>query len=106
MSKAPFKQSSKIIDFIIIALLVYLGSQYLFPRFFGKTTELPVASVVVSMKDATLIPGQDPILIVRNDTTTSLSLPLWCPNPPVSIVYFGESGTGSATTVDAVEPVS
>ena len=106
MSKAPSKQSSKIIDFIIIALLVYLGSQYLFPRFFGKTTEPPVTSVVVSMKDATLIPGQDPILIVRNDTTTSLSLPLWCPNPPVSIVYFGESGTGSATTVDAGKPVS
>lgn len=92
-------------DFLIIALLAFLVSQYVFPKFFGdKKTDAPSA-VEVSMKDASLIPGQDPEIIIKNDLPSALKLPLWCPNPPVEIAFLGTTATGSGTAVDAGEPM-
>lgn len=105
MSAAPAaKPSSRILDFAIIALLVFLASQYLFPRFFGEKEAVVVTPVEVSMKDATLIPGQDPILIVKNNTQSPLTFHATCPNPPVAIVFL-DTASGAGTPVDAGEPV-
>lgn len=106
MSAAPAsKPSSRILDFAIIALLVFLASQYLFPKFFGDKEAVVVTPVEVSMKDATLIPGQDPILVVKNNTTSVIDFPGSCPNPPVAVAFLGAAESGSGTPVDLGEPV-
>lgn len=105
MNKAPAKSSSKFVDFVLIALLVLVASQYLFPRFFGGKDAPAPSAVEVSLKDATLIPGQDPEVVIRNNADSPLKLPLWCPNPPVSIAFLGNDGTGAAVPVEAGEPM-
>jgi YidC/Oxa1 family membrane protein insertase len=106
MSAAPAsKPSARILDFAIIALLVFLASQYLIPKFFGDTEAVVTTPVEVSMKDATLIPGQDPIVVVMNNTQSALTFPATCPNPPATIVFLGATESGSGTPVDAGEPV-
>ncbi len=105
MNKAPAKASSKFVDFLLIGLLLLVASQYLFPRFFGKKEDAAPSAVEVSVKDPTLIPGQDPEIVIRNRADSSLKLPLWCPNPPVSITFLGEDGTGAAVPVEAGEPM-
>jgi len=105
MTPSPAKKpSSRIIDFLIIGLLVFLATQYLFPRFFGEQEAAP-QGVVVAMEDASLIAGQDPILTVQNDTTSALTVPVTCPNPPVGIVFLGMSESGTGITIDAGEPL-
>lgn len=105
MSAPAAKPSSRVMDFLIIALLVFLVSQYVWPRFFGDGDEVAPAAVEVSMKDATLIRGQDPIVVVRNNTTGPLKLPLWCPQPPVEIAYLGADGASAGALVEAGEPM-
>lgn len=102
---AAKKPASRILDFAIIALLVFLVSQYVFPQFFGDENAVAPAAVEVSMEDETLIPGQNPVIVIQNNTAESLRLPLWCPEPPVGIVFLGEEGTGSGVAVDAGEPM-
>ncbi len=103
---APKKMSSRVLDFLLIALIAFLLSQYLFPKFFGdKASEQPSDPVTVAMKDASLIPGQDPILTIANHTGGPLTIPAACPEPPVTISFLGQEGTGSGTLVDAGEPI-
>lgn len=106
MNKTPAKQSSKFIDFLLIGLLALVASQYLVPKFFGQKDAAAPSAVEVSLKDPTLIPGQDPLVVIRNDADSPLKLPLWCPNPPVSIAFLGAEGTGAAVPVEAGEPVA
>ncbi len=107
MTPTPAKPSSRILDFLIIALLAFLISQYLFPKFFGKEDSTETKPTVeVSMKDSTLIPGQDPEILIRNHLSVALNLPLWCPTPPVEIAFLGSETTGSGSAVEAGEPLA
>lgn len=106
MTPSPAKKpSSRIIDFLIIGLLVFLATQYLFPKFFGEQNAVAPTPVEVSMKDATLIPGQDPIVVVKNNTQSALRLAASCPNPPVAIAFRGSAPSGSGAPVNAGEPI-
>lgn len=105
MSPDAKKPASRLLDFLLIALLVFLGSQYLIPMFFGDDDAPPPAPVELSMRDATLIPGQDPIVVVRNNMTTPLTFVASCPRPPAEIRYLGEDGTASGAFVDPGEPI-
>lgn len=107
MNKTPAKKaSSRLLDFLIIGLVVFLGSQYLVPMFFGdKNGGAELEPVVVSMADPTLIPGQDPVLTVTNNRATPLVLPAACPNPPLRIAFAGDDLTASGTQVESGEPI-
>lgn len=106
MTTPAKKPSSRLLDFAIIALLVFLATQYLFPKFFGeKDAAQTTPSVEVTMEDATLIPGQDPVLVVQNNLPGPLTIAAACPNPPVSVAFLGEEGTGSGTAVDPGQPI-
>lgn len=104
MSPEAKKPASRILDFAIIALLVFFASQYLFPRFFGDPTQVAAVPVEVTMKDVSLIPGQDPIVVVQNNTSTSLMF-AGCPNPPLAIAFAGTDATGSGTIVAVGDPI-
>ncbi len=102
MSPDAKKPASRLLDFLLIGLLVFLGSQYLLPMFFGEKQEEGIeAPVVLSLRDDTLIPGQNPIVVVQNNTNAPLTFPVSCPRPPIEIRFLGPEGTGSGTLVDA-----
>ncbi len=100
------KPASRYLDILLVAMIVIVGYQYVMPYFFGDANAPAPAPVEVSMEDATLIPGQDPKIVIRNNTNAALRLSLWCPQPPVSIAFLGASETGSGTPVDAGEPIA
>lgn len=104
MTPAPAKKSSRFLDIAIIAMIIIVAYQYVIPKFFGTPDRAPEA-VEVSMKDATLIPGQDPIILVRNNTSSPLSFASACPRPPVTIAFLGAQEGGSGTVVEAGEPL-
>lgn len=105
MSTPAKKPSSRLLDFAIIALLVFLATQYLFPKFFGEDQAgQTTPSVEVSMEDATLIPGQDPILVVQNNLPTAVTLVGGgCPLPPVTIRFQGMPD--ALTDIDPGAPI-
>lgn len=103
---AAKKPSSRLIDFLIIGLLVFLTSQYLFPRFFGGEKQDAVPQgVVLTMADATLIPGQNPMLVLQNNLRTPLVIADSCPLPPARIVYKGKQGAPVEEHIDPGAPV-
>ncbi len=102
---AAKKPASRLIDFLIIGLLVFLTTQYLFPRFFGDTEQgAAPQGVVVTMADATLIPGQDPLVTIQNNLSSPLRFISTCPRPPLSIVYLG-TGDDASSPVETGEPI-
>jgi YidC/Oxa1 family membrane protein insertase len=102
---AAKKPSSRLIDFLIIGLLVFLTSQHLFPRFFGdKKKDAVPEGVVVTMADATLIPGQNPLITIQNNLPSALRIAPACPRPPFTIAYRGQ-GDAAPSSVDAGEPI-
>ena len=106
MSTPAKKPSSRLLDFAIIALLVFVATQYLFPRFFGdKNAEKAASPVEVSMKDASLVPGQDPIILVKNNLPGDVTVDARCPSPSADIRYLGRQETGSGTEVVPGTPI-
>lgn len=79
-------KKSSLLEFALIFLLVYIGSQLLFEKMFPDKYGTPAtAGVTVSMLDATVKGGHDATVVIRNDTDKSVALSQNCPNPPVEV---------------------
>ncbi len=89
------KSSSRILDFLLIFAVVYLGSQfvlgYFFPEQFGKKPTTPVTAIELKVEKSKISVGQHPILTVKNHTGAALVIKDRCPKPPVD-VYFSQTG--------------
>lgn len=88
------KPTSRILDFLLIFAVVYLGSQfvmgYFFPDQFGNQTAIQ-APVELRLEDDSLSLGKHPVLFVKNHSGAALTLVNRCPKPPVD-VYFSQTG--------------
>lgn len=116
MPDATPKRSSPI-QFLLLFLIAYLLSDYalkaFFPRQFNHQPEQK--QVVLSMQHATVRQGNDPVAIITNGTDAAISLPVSCPQPPLTVFRVKEDGstgeqltaTGSAVPcTDLTEPIA
>jgi YidC/Oxa1 family membrane protein insertase len=51
------------------------------------------------------VPGQDPVLVVKNGTSAPLRIPASCPKPPVEIAFLGMTESGSRAIIYAGDPI-
>ena len=99
MPQTPSK-SRNFIQFLLIFLLVYVGSQFvlerLFPSRFGDQSA-PKAAVELTVPYVK--GGPHPILTLKNHTAVPLTLPDRCPLPPVDVFRVGGEGVSSGSVV-------
>ena len=100
---APSKRS-RLLDFALIFVVAYFGSQLLFGYLFPEEPEGEAAKgVFLVMEDETLRKGNDPIVTVRNDTDKPLQLPNRCPMPPFDVFRVTSPAGGGS---EALEPLT
>lgn len=91
------------LEFILIFLLLFFatnyGLKYFFPTQFGGNTQTP-QPVTLAAQYANLKEGDDPMLIIQNNTKKDLPLPSRCPQPPVDIALISKADSGSEQKTD------
>ena len=91
MTPAPKKKST--IEFILTFAILFLVANYFLGKFFPSNKDI-APKVTLSMEASTVRVGNDPIVIITNDTDKDLSLPLRCPQPPVDIAFIEPDPAG------------
>lgn len=80
--------------FVILFVVLNFGLKYIFPNQFGdKPANQPAVEVV--MQAATIREGNDPVLVIHNNTDTVLPLAKRCPQPPVDVAFLEKKADGS-----------
>ncbi len=102
------KKRSSPLQFLLLFLLLYLATDYalkaFFPQRFATRTDQP-AAVTLTMRDATVRRGNDPIAVVRNGTNQPFTLEAACPMPPFRVSRVGADGTLTPiTTTETAVP--
>ncbi len=85
-------KKSRLLDFLLVFAVVYLVVEFGMRWFFPKAEPNQVASITLSMKDASVALGNTPITIIHNNTQADLTLP--CPNLPLAL-YAGGASSGA-----------
>jgi len=83
----------RIWDFLVVFALVYLGSQFVFTYIYPSETPEDAMPVVLTMEDSTLRLGASPVAVIKNNTTTALTIPDRCPQPVVDVFLVEEGNT-------------
>ncbi len=86
-----------ILTFVVLFFVTNWALQYFFPAQFGKK---PAPIVTMTMQDASLGEGSDPVVRIANHTDKDMPLPARCPQPPVDIAFLQPGQTGSGAFVD------
>lgn len=74
---------SRIFDFLLIFAIVFLGYQLVFKVFFPVDAPAPATGVEIHMEDPTVRQGQNPVLVIENNTENDLTIPDTCPGLPI-----------------------
>lgn len=82
----------------MLYFVVNAGLKYFFPRQFGGTP--PTSIVTLSAQSSSFTQGNDPVLVLRNDTDKDLVLPKRCPQPPINIAYITQNADGTENEGD------
>ncbi len=102
---ADQKSKTSILEFIAIFLVIYFVTNaalsHFFPRQFGSA-EQKKPSVTLSAQSKHVSVGNDPVILIRNDTDKDLPLPARCPQPPVDIAYIEHRSDGSENRSDLI----
>lgn len=97
----PDKRKSSVLEFAIIFLIVYVGTQFVFERMFPERYNRETESVVqLSMTDNTVKDGHHPIVTVRNDTAQPIVLQDDCPMPPFDVYKVRDPGESTEEFVE------
>jgi YidC/Oxa1 family membrane protein insertase len=102
---SPTEQKSKVstIEFIATFLILFFLTnallKYFFPKQFGGANQ-PAPTVVLQMEASKVRVGNDPVVIIKNDTDKDLPLPKRCPQPPVDIAYLETKPDGTEERAD------
>jgi len=80
------KPKKSTLEFILTFAVLFLVTNYALNYFFPKDTET-VPSVTINMESAKVREGNDPIVVITNNTDTPLPVPKRCPQPPVDIAF-------------------
>ncbi len=73
--------------FIALFFVTQYGISYFFPK-----NENKVPTVTISMQSAKISEGNDPVIIINNQTEKDLPLSSRCPQPPVDIALIEGAG--------------
>lgn len=102
---SPAEKKSKIstlefiATFIILFFLTNALLKYFFPQQFGG--QPPAAPQVTLRVEASKVTtGNDPVILIANDTDKDLPLPKRCPQPPVDIAFIEKKADGTETRSD------
>lgn len=87
-----------IATFLVLFFVVNAALKYFFPQQFGGQQASPV--VTLSAQSSSFSQGNDPIIIIRNDTDQDLPLPKRCPQPPFFVAYIAYTSDGSEDRSD------
>lgn len=85
------KSALSTVEFLITFVVLFFVTQYAISYFFPKKdTSSP--TVVMSMEANTISEGNDPVVLINNNTEKDLTLPARCPQPPVDIARIEGAG--------------
>lgn len=101
---ADKKVKLRIWDFLVVFALVYLGSQLIFRYVYPTETPMDSMPVVLEMEDSTLRLGASPVAVITNNTSSALTVPDRCPEPPFDIFRVEEGNKLTDITEAAEEP--
>ena len=97
------KSKTSILEFIATFIILYVVTNYalayFFPQQFGKK-DAASAVVTLSAQSKKVTVGNDPMVVIRNDTDKDLILPKRCPQPPVEIAYLEKKSDGTEIRSD------
>jgi YidC/Oxa1 family membrane protein insertase len=89
---------SSILQFALIFLVVYVGSNILlrvyFPNQFGGKPQVTAVSLTPATSSVSL--GNSPTITLNNGTASGITLPGRCPNPPLDLFRVSKSVSGSS----------
>lgn len=72
-----------LLTFVALFFITNMALKYFFP---AKDTSSP--AVKLTMQAASVSEGNDPVVIIHNDTDKDLPLPARCPQPPVDVAHI------------------
>lgn len=102
MSSAPQKSKLSTLELLLTFVLLFFvtraGLTYFFPEQFGG--QKPPSVITLHMESAKIRLGNDPVVIIKNDTDQDLALPKRCPQPPVNIGMVEKQADGTETQSD------
>ena len=115
MSAAAPKKSSSTLQFLLIFVIVYLGSQMLIRQFFPSTGAATGGIELTTSSSFRL--GVNPTVTLRNNMSGAYTLPSRCPNAPFDIYNVGTpekpittpvllTGTGLTGLCMPVDPIA
>lgn len=98
------KGSKRFLDIALIAVAVFLLSQYAM-QWFNPGPDPRGAGVFVTMQSDSLRSGNDPVAIVENQTDEPVTIPARCPLPPLDFFRVSTAnGTDTLTPIANPEP--
>ncbi len=103
MTLPPQKSKVSTLEFIATFLVLFFLTnallKYFFPKQFGAAPQ-GTPQVVLQMEATKVRTGNDPVIIIKNDTDRDLPLPKRCPQPPVDIAYIETKADGTEAKND------
>ncbi len=82
---ADTKRRNSILDFFLIFLLVYVGSQIVLKMFFPSAPTLGQQAGAIHLSVSNVTEGNNAIVTIQNSTNAAVVLPKRCPLPPVDV---------------------
>lgn len=98
MAASP--KRSRLLDFALIFVIAYFGSELLFGWLFpAPGADTAERGVTLQMTDETVRQGTVPSVTIVNETAEALTLADRCPMPPVEVFAVAGSGSGSVNAL-------
>ncbi len=88
------KSKASMLEFVITFVALFFLTNYAIGYFFPKN-EQAVPTVVLSMQSSKVSMGNDPVVIIKNNTAKDLPLQPRCPQPPVNIAFIEQTADGA-----------
>ncbi len=92
------KKLSRIWEFLLIFVLVYLVSEVVMGYFFPKKDPAAQVPFIFEPTSSSFRSGHHPVLTLTNNTDKSFSFDDRCPMPPMDVFEVAGTGTGGALT--------
>lgn len=87
------KSKASVLEFVITFVALFFLTNYAIGYFFPKN-EQTVPTVVLSMEASKVSVGNDPVVVIKNNTAKDLPLVARCPQPPVNIAFIEQTADG------------
>jgi len=98
---ADKKSKLSTLEFLVTFIALFVVTNYALSYFFPKN-ENKVPAVLLTMEAAKISTGNDPVILINNQTDKDLTLPARCPQPPVDIAFIEDkAGTEQKTDLMA-----